>query len=188
MPKHGIPKQRKMRGMNKYQKNAHRRGEDRLRGDEVEYYLSLAYSSNPDDRVEAMDNLCPCHVRKSIDKVWVALYKGLVDPDLRVRKAAWHTLDDGGNPNDPRLQPLLERITKEETDPKLRQRALDLIAATRKVEEQKEVLLGQKAHTFRGRCDWCGESNVPVSYDHETELETNGTKRFALVCEACETE
>ena len=29
------------------------------------------------DRVEAMENLCPCHVRKSIDKVWVALYKRL---------------------------------------------------------------------------------------------------------------
>ena len=179
---------RKVKGMNKYQKKAHRRREDRLRGNEVEYYLSLAYSSNPDDRVEAMDNLCPCHVRKSIDKVWVALYKGLVDTDLRVRKAAWHTLEDGGNPNDPRLQPLLERITKEETDPKLRQRALDLIAATRKVEEQKKALMAQKAHTFRGRCDWCGASNVRVSYDHETEFETNGIKRFALVCEACETE
>ena len=179
---------RKKLGMNKYQRKAHKRGENRLRGNEVEYYLSLAYSSNADDRVEAMDNLCPCHVRKSIDKVWVALYKGLIDPDLRVRKAAWHTLDDGGNPNDPRLQPLLEKITKEETDPKLRQRALDLIAATRKVEDQKEALLAQKAHTFRGRCDWCGASNVPVSYDHETEFETNGTKRLALVCEACETQ
>lgn len=177
---------RKKLGMNKYQRKAHRRGEDRLRGDDVEYYLSLAYASDPDDRVEAMNNLCPCHVRKSIDKVWVALYKGLVDPDLRVRKAAWHTLDDGGNPNDSRLQPLLEKIAKEETDSKLRQRALDLIAATRKIEDQKEALLAQKAHTFRGRCDWCGASNVPVSYDHETEFETNGIKRFALVCEACE--
>ena len=181
-----MAKRKKLQGRNKYQKKAHRRGEDRLRGNEVEYYLSLAYSSNAEDRVEAMDNLCPCHVRRSIDKVWVALYKGLVDPDVRVRKAAWHTLDDGGNPNDPRLQPLLERIAKEETDPRLRQNALDLIAATRKVEEQKEVLLGQKAHTFAGRCDWCGDSNVPVSYDYETEFETNGTKRFAFVCETCE--
>ena len=48
MPKHGIPKQKKMRGMNKYQKKAHRRGEDRLRGDDVAYYLSLAYSPNAD--------------------------------------------------------------------------------------------------------------------------------------------
>ncbi len=178
---------RKLKGMNKYQKKAHRRREDRLRGNEVKYYLELAYSSDPDDRVEAMDNLCPCHVRKRIDAVWVALYKGMIDPDLRVRRAAWHTLDDGGNPNDPRLQSLLEKIAKEETDPRLRQRALDLIAETRKVEEEKEMLLAQKAHTFSGRCDWCGATNVPVSYDYETEFQTNGTKRFALVCEACET-
>ena len=32
MPKHGIPKKKKLKGMNKYQKKAHRRREDRLRG------------------------------------------------------------------------------------------------------------------------------------------------------------
>ena len=83
---------KKLRGMNKYQKKAHRRREDRLRGNEVEYYLELAYSSNPDDRVEAMDNLCPCHVRKRIDAVWVALYKGMVDPEsARPQSSMAHT-------------------------------------------------------------------------------------------------
>ena len=42
---------RKKLGMNKYQRKAHKRGEDRLRGDDVEYYLSLAYSANADDRL-----------------------------------------------------------------------------------------------------------------------------------------
>ena len=32
-----------MKGMNKYQKKARRRGEDRLRGNEVEYYLSRLF-------------------------------------------------------------------------------------------------------------------------------------------------
>ena len=176
----------KKNSMNRYQKRAHRRREERLRGNEVDYYLALAYAENPEDRALAMENLCPCHVRKRIDAVWVALYKGLVDSDLRVRKAAWHTLDDGGNPNDPRLKPLLEKIAKTETDSVLRQRALDLIAATRKVEEQKAALLAQKAHTFSGRCDWCGKASVPVSYDYETEFQTQDSKRFALICEACE--
>ncbi len=180
-----MAKRKNLKGLNRHQKRAHRRGENRLRGDDVQYYLHLAYSENPDDRVEAMDNLCPCHVRKSIDKVWVALYRGLVDTDLRVRKAAWHTLDDGGNPDDPRLQPLLEKIAKEETDPKLRKRALDLIAATRKMEEQKGMLLKQGAHTFTGRCDWCGTANIQVSYDYETEFESKGTKRFAVACDSC---
>lgn len=177
---------KKLSGMNRYQKKAHRRREDRLRGDKIDYYLSLAYSTDPDDRALAMENLCPCHVRKRIDAVWVALYKGMVDPDLRVRRAAWHTLDDGGNPNDPRLQPLLQKIVKTETDPALRQRAVDLVKAKQQVEEQKQMLLAQKTHTFSGRCDWCGTSNVRVSYDYETEFETDGTKRFALVCEECE--
>jgi len=177
---------KKVAGMNKYQRKAHRRREDRLRGDGIEYYLSLAYSDIPEDRAQAMENLCPCHVRKRIDAVWVALYKGLVDPELRVRRAAWHTLDDGGNPNDPKLQPLLQKIVKTETDPTLRQRALDLIKATQKIEETKEALLAKQTHTFTGRCDWCGTSNVPVSYDYETEIDTDGTKRFALVCETCE--
>ncbi len=177
---------KKSTGMNKYQRKAHRRREDRLRGDGIEYYLSLAYSDNPDDRSLAMENLCPCHVRKRIDAVWVALYKGMIDPDLRVRRAAWHTLDDGGNPNDPRLQPLLQKIVKIETDPTLRQRALDLIKITQKIEDEKQELLSKKTHTFSGRCDWCGTSNVPVSYDYETEFDTDGMKRFALVCETCE--
>ena len=37
---------KKLTGMNKYQKKVHRRREDRLRGDGVEFYLSLAYSDN----------------------------------------------------------------------------------------------------------------------------------------------
>lgn len=119
-----------------------------MRGDGVGYYLSLAYSTDPEDRALAMENLCPCHVRKCIDAVWVALYKGLIDPDLNVRRAAWHTLDDGGNPNDPRLQSLLRKIAKTENDPTLRRRALDLIKATQKVEDVKQKLLAQNTHLF----------------------------------------
>ena len=54
---------------NKYQKRQQRRGEDRLRGDKIDLYLSMAYSDDPEDRVAAMDNLCPCHVRRRIDAV-----------------------------------------------------------------------------------------------------------------------
>ena len=40
-----MAKPKRLKGMNRYQKRTHRRSEDRLRGDEVEHYLSLAYSS-----------------------------------------------------------------------------------------------------------------------------------------------
>ena len=176
----------KKRAKNKYQKRHHRRGEDRLRGDKIDLYLSMAYSDLPADREAAVENLCPCHVRRRIDAVWEALYRGLQDPNIRVRRAAWHTLDDGGRPNDPQLQPILEKIAKKETDPKLRQRALDLIQSARRLADEHRELVAQKADYFRGKCDWCGDTNVQVTYDYETEFDgTGGQKRFALMCSDC---
>ena len=176
----------KKRAKNKYQKKHHRRGENRLRGDKIDLYLSMAYSDLPADREAAMENLCPCHVRRRIDAVWEALYRGLQDPNIRVRRAAWHTLDDGGRPNDPQLQPILEKIAKKETDPKLRQRALDLIQSARRLADEHRELVAQKADYFRGKCDWCGEIDVKVTYDYETEFDgTGGQKRFALMCSDC---
>ena len=176
----------KKRAKNKYQKRHHRRGEDRLRGDKIDLYISMAYSDLPADREAAMENLCPCHVRRRIDTVWEALYRGLQDPNIRVRRAAWHTLDDGGRPNDPQLQPILEKIAKKETDPKLRQRALDLIQSARRRADRHQELVAQKADYFRGKCDWCGETNVEVTYDYETEFDgSGGQKRFALMCPDC---
>ena len=174
------------RAKNKYQKRHHRRGEDRLRGDKIDFYISMAYSDDPEDREAAMDNLCPCHVRRRIDAVWEALYRGLQDPDIKVRRAAWHTLDDGGRPNDPQLQPVLEKIAKKETDPKLRQRALDLIQSARRLADEHQELVAQKADYFRGKCDWCGVTDVKVTYDYETEFDgAGGEKRFALMCYDC---
>ena len=176
----------KKRAKNKYQKRHHRRGEDRLRGDKIDLYISMAYSDLPADREAAMENLCPCHVRRRIDAVWEALYRGLQDPNIRVRRAAWHTLDDGGRPNDPQLQPILEKIAKKETDPKLRQRALDLIQSARRLADEHQELVAQRADYFRGKCDWCGDTGVQVTYDYETEFDgTGGQKRFALMCLDC---
>ena len=171
---------------NKYQKRHHRRGENRLRGDKIDFYLAMAHSDDPEDRIAAMENLCPCHVRRRIDAVWEALYRGLQDPDINVRKAAWHTLDDGGRPNDPQLQPILEKIAKKETDPKLRQRAVNLIQAARQMADKHQELVAQRTDYFRGKCDWCSEANVQVTYDYETEFTgTGGQKRFALICSDC---
>ena len=174
------------RAKNKYQKRQQRRGEDRLRGDKIDLYLSMAYSDEPEDRIAAMDNLCPCHVRRRIDAVWEALYRGLQDADINVRRAAWHTLDDGGRPNDPQLQPILEKIAKRETDSKLRQRAIDLIQSARQIEDRHQELVAQGADYFHGKCDWCGATDRKVTYDYETEFEsTSGQKRFALMCSDC---
>ena len=91
---------------NGFQRRQFQRGERRLRGDEVKHYLALADSDNPKERLEAMQNLCPCHVRKRV-------------------AAAWHTLEEnhGGRRDDPKLYPIMVEIAETEVDPKLRQSA-----------------------------------------------------------------
>ena len=132
-------------------KNGFRRiraGERRIRWSEVQHYLKLADSKDPKERLEAMQNLCPCHVRKRIDVVWNALYRGLQDNNLKVRQAAWHTLEEnhGVRSDDPKLYPILVEITETEASPKLRQNANDIVKKTRikaqTIEERKQDLSG----------------------------------------------
>ena len=173
---------------NGFQRRNFRRGERRLRGDEVRYYRALADSEDPQDRIEAMENLCPSHVRKRIDVVWEALYHGLQDSELKVRQAAWHTLDDGGRPNDPKLYPIMVEIANTETDPKLKQQATELVQAVQTVEYKKQDLSGQRHHYFTGKCDWCGDSTAKVCQLYDNELEIGGTVRLAQACDDCRSE
>ena len=173
---------------NGFQRGQSRRGERRLRGDEVKYYLALADSKDPQDRIEAMKNLCPCHVRKRIDAVWDAIYRGLQDSDLEVRQAAWHTLDDGGRSNDPKLYPIIVEIANTETNPKLKRQATELIQAVQTVEHKKQDLSGQRHHYFAGKCDWCGDLTAKVCQLYDSELVIEGTVRLAQVCDDCQSE
>src|SRR5215212_1016424 len=106
----------KVLGRNKHQKAAHKVGEPRVGREQVEELLELSRSAEPEQRRHAAQYLCPCHVRRRIDAVWEALYRMLEDPDVQVRRAAWHTLEDGGRPDDPRLDAILERTLRDETD------------------------------------------------------------------------
>lgn len=178
----------KRKGLNKHQKAAFRPGERRTRSDQIEELLELACSLDAEDRQVAAQNLCPCHVRRRIDDVWQALYRMMEDPDVRVRRAAWHTLEDGGSPNDPAFEPILDRALATETDPQVR-RFVELFAGMRAAQEQV-VLARAAAPRFpqRGRCDFCGASNVPVRRDFETEIGAVGqTRRHAYTCAQCET-
>ena len=111
---------RKLKTLNRHQKNAFRAGEHRTRREDVVLYLEMAASDMPEERLEAAENLCPCHVRTSIDAVQDAVYRMLEDEDVRVRRAAWHTFEDGGVPNDPALEAIFARTHKQETDPVVR--------------------------------------------------------------------
>lgn len=177
----------KRKGLNKHQKAAFRPGEHRTRGHEIEELLAMAQSEHAAERCHAAENLCPCHVRRRIDEVWQALYRMMEDPDVRVRRAAWHTLEDGGSPNDPAFLPILTRALTQETDPQVR-RFAELFAT---IKDEQDAIALQKAmaprYNQRGRCDFCGADGVAVRRDYETELATMGQlQRHAFICGDCD--
>ena len=108
------------KGLNRHQKAAFKGGEHRVRGETIQRLIELADSTDPAERLHAAANLCPCHVRKRVEAAGAALYRLMQDPDVRVRRAAWHTLEDGGCPNDPALLPIFERAVANETDSQVR--------------------------------------------------------------------
>ena len=109
--------------------------------------------------------------------------------DKRVRHQAWHTIEDGGKPSTPEAIATLERICARETDPKVRrfaEFALDKALGPRKERELAEL---KTAHLRdikpRGKCDFCGATNVPVGRDFETMIPNGDLPRVALICDPC---
>jgi hypothetical protein len=179
---------RLQKGLNRHQKAAFRPGEHRVRSKEIERLLELAHSSDPEERLEAISNLCPCHVRRRLDEVWQAIYQMMEDPDVRVRRAAWHTLEDGGCPSDPALAPIFARAARNETDTQVL-RFVEMFALPYLRQKETEALLRAAHSPFqeRDRCDFCGRSQIPVRQDFETEIQgVQGPSRFARICKDCD--
>jgi hypothetical protein len=176
---------RKSLGMNKHQKAAHKVGERRVGAEQIAELLEQSRSRDPEERLVAAQYLCPCHVRRRIEAVWEALYRLLEDDDVRVRRAAWHTLEDGGRPDDPALDQILDRVLRSDSDPQV-QRFARKVAGPR---QDRELLLarlaGKQPATRRGKCDFCGATDVPVDRDLETMIPTADLPRPALICSAC---
>jgi hypothetical protein len=184
--------------LNRHQKAVFRPGEQRVRGEEIERLIELAYSEDPAERLDAAQNLCPCHVRKRVEAVWQALYRLMLDPDVRVRRAAWHTLEDGGCPNDPALMPIFGRAVANETDIQVR-RWVERFAVPALAARDGRDLLRAVHSPFqeRGRCDFCGETARRVRTEYRTELTGSGGagsgraplgagQRFARICQQCD--
>ena len=84
------------------------------------------------------------------------------------------------------FQSILEKIAKQETHPKPRKQALNLIQSARRIEEQAAEFIGQKLHYFVGKCDWCGRTDVQVVHTYDTEINVAGeAKRFGQICDGC---
>lgn len=174
------------KNMNAHQKRAFRPGEKRKRTDEIWHYVDLSKSDDPAERLEAAQNLCPCHVRRRVDEAWDALYRMMEDPDEKVRAAAYHTLEDGGRPDDPQLLAIFDRAWENETS----ECVLHFLRMFTKGREERELIeLDAKMigdYPDCGKCDFCGDDNVPVRHDFETEIPGNGGARAAWVCASCD--
>jgi HEAT repeats len=177
---------RKTLGLNKHQKAVYRVGERRVGRDEIPKLLEMSRSADVEERATAAQFLCPCHVRRRIEAVWEALYRLLEDPDVGVRRAAWHTLEDGGRPDDPALDAILERVLRDDSDPQVLAFARKLAGPRREKERVIATLAARPQVKQRGRCDFCGERNVPVDRDLETMIPTDDLPRPALICERCQ--
>lgn len=177
---------RKTFGMNPRQKRAHKRGEAHVSKAQVEELLVQSCSEDPAERAEAARYLCPCHVRTRIPAVWDALYRMLEDPDPRVRWAAWHTLEDGGRPEDPALQTIIERAQQRETDARVQSMIRRVVGQRQDRELALMRLAGRPLPKQRGKCDFCGERDVFVERDLETMIPDDGFPRAAWICQRCD--
>ena len=176
--------------MNKYRRRAVKKGELHVSGAEISRWVELSRSKDPNERLEAANYLCPCHVRKRIGEVWDALFRLLEDPDVGVRKAAFHTVEDGGDISDPALVPIFERVVENETDPKLRKRIERFLRDRRKKEQEREDFIQHVRFVVgdypeRDKCDFCGEVG-PVQKDFDTTIPGSNGARVALICKSCD--
>ena len=130
--------------LNRHQKAARRPGEERVGREMVGELLQLSRSPDPAEREHAASFLCPCHVRRRIEEVWDALFRMMEDEDVRVRRAAWHTLEDGGKPDDPRLDRLVDRLSRTETDQRVRS-FVDMFSGRRRKMAEVEFRLAGRS-------------------------------------------
>jgi hypothetical protein len=174
------------KGLNKHQKAAFRPGEARVGRQEIEELLAMSRSPDPEDRFTAASYLCPCHVRRRLEDVWQALYRMLEDRDVRVRRAAWHTLEDGGRPEDPILDEIIARTLEQEQDRQVLNFARQFAGPRQERQRIEFAVAALPEYARRGKCDFCGQSNVPVKQDFETEIGQGDQRRLALVCRPCD--
>jgi hypothetical protein len=174
---------------NKHQKAAHRPGERKVSREQVAELLELSCSSAPEDRLVAAQLLCPCHVRTHVPGVWDAVYRMMSDADRRVRYAAWHTLEDGGLPQDPQIFAALEHLLRQETDAKVRKFAEYILGNEIRRRNRQEIerlhVLARPVQRQQGKCDFCGQQNVLVERDFDTMIPAAGLSRPALICDRC---
>ena len=175
-------------GLNRHQKAWRKPGEERVSREDIGELLRLSESVDPEERILAATYMCPCHVRHRNEEVWQALYRMMEDEDSRVRRRAWHTLEDGGCPTDSAFEPLVRRALDSETDRQVlgfaRRFAEPFLENDRVSVKRLESTAGKQ----KGKCDFCGKTRVSVVQDYDTEIPAGEMTRAAWICDDCTTD
>jgi hypothetical protein len=104
----------------------------RTRLDEIDALLERTADGNPKVRAQAVQSLCPCHVKRNDPRVWDRVLQLVDDPALEVRRWVFHLLGDG-SPRERASQIVaaMERFTRD-SDKKLQRRARQVLAQYRR--------------------------------------------------------
>ena len=86
----------------------------------------------------------------------------------------------------PKLQAIFERARETETDKQVCGFLSQFLKGMDRRERVEMKAAQISKYADRGKCDFCGETNVSVRADYDTEIPGGGSTRSALVCEACD--
>ncbi len=175
----------RLKNLNSHQKAARRRGECRVNTPEVTRLVTMANSDDADQRLTAAQFLCPCHVRTRNAEASAALRKLMEDADLRVRRAAWHTLEDGGGGDDPAIQALADKIWTGESDRTIRWLIEKVCGSRVRRQRLADRAASLPAPRRRGKCDFCGRTGVMVREQFDRSIPDDEGSRPARICESC---
>ena len=89
--------------------------DSRTAEDALDGLLELSRSEESQVRRLACRNLCTCHVRADIDRVWTRLLELVEDPDPRVRGDVIHALTDSTPA--PRVPAVIQALQSRHNDP-----------------------------------------------------------------------
>ena len=109
------------------------------------------------------------------------------DESAKVRAAAYHTLEDGGRLDDPRLGEIFKRAWANETDRKVLAFPKEFDGDRIKRERVKIRVAMVSNYAQSGKCDFCGSTDVPVLSDYDTAIPDGAGTRLGFVCASCDT-
>ena len=99
---------------------------------EIENLLDDTTSANPKTRCAALLQLCPCHVRNNVLKIWDSIIEMGTDENPKVRSIVLHNLCDG-SPRDRESEVVAAvELLANDSDSKIRRRARRALATYRR--------------------------------------------------------